>query len=62
MVPRREPTPAATRVLPPQRINSWLFICEPMHEIRTNAYPFADLIWTTDPVIDGHHLMNPMDP
>jgi hypothetical protein len=61
-VPHREPAHAAARVLPPHRINSWPFICELTHEIRTTTYHFTDLIWTIDQVIDGHHLMNPMDP
>jgi hypothetical protein len=61
MAPHYEPAPAAARAPPPHRINSWPFICEPTHKIRTRAYPFADLTWTIDPVIDDHHLMKSMD-
>jgi hypothetical protein len=47
--------------LPTDRISSWLFIYEPMHEIRTRAYPFTDLIWTIDPITDAHRLMRLID-
>jgi hypothetical protein len=58
MAPHHEPTLTATRAPPPHRISSWPFIYEPMHKIRTWAYPFTDLICTIDPITDAHRLMS----
>jgi hypothetical protein len=57
MVPRCELAPTDARAPPPHQINSWPFVYEPTHEIRTRAYPFIDLIWTID-LVSGAKSMD----
>jgi hypothetical protein len=57
MAPRCELAPTDARAPPPHQINSWPFVYEPTHEIRTRAYPFIDLIWTID-LVSGAKSMD----